>query len=77
VAGAELVRIELGSFLSGGSRRLALEVPAGTTVRDALSLAGVPEAEVWLVAVNGLRVEMDHPLAEGDEVMVFAPVGGG
>ena len=54
-----------------------LTLPSGTSIRELIALAGVPEDEVWLVAVNGARASPERPLAEGDEVLVFAPVGGG
>ena len=55
----------------------ALTLPSGASVREAIVLAGVPEDEVWLVAVNGARASLEHRLTEGDEVLIFAPVGGG
>lgn len=61
----------------GGAGRVTLVLAPGATVRAALTRAGVPEDEVWLVAVNGVKAAWDRALAEGDEVMAFAPVGGG
>lgn len=60
-----------------GAGRITLLMDPGATVGAALTRAGVPGDEVWLVAVNGTKATLDRALAEGDEVMAFAPVGGG
>lgn len=54
-----------------------VEVPEGATVTDVLARLGVPSDEVWMSAVNDVVVEADHPLAPGDRLEVFHPVGGG
>jgi MoaE-MoaD fusion protein len=65
--------------LAGG----ALELPAGTTVRDLLERCRTmaPESPVpWsaiAVAVNQEYVQGKHRLAEGDEVALLPPVSGG
>ncbi|MDQ7794962.1 MAG: MoaD/ThiS family protein [bacterium] len=61
----------------GGRRGTSLTLEPAATVREAVARAGVPEDEVWLVAVNGLKASWERRLEEGDEVKVFAPVGGG
>lgn len=40
-------------------------------------LAGVCAGEVWLVRANKQVIEEDAPLADGDELEIFEPVGGG
>ena len=47
------------------------------TVAGLLSEIGIPDSEVWIVAVNGVKVEPGTKPRPGDEVMVFSPVGGG
>lgn len=47
------------------------------TVHDLMVHLGVPVAEVKLIFVNGISVEATHPLASGDRVGLFPPVGGG
>ncbi len=47
------------------------------TARQAMSLAGLPEDEVFLVVVNGKRATLDLALAPGDEVTFVPPVAGG
>ncbi len=56
---------------------LAVELPAGATVGQLIRELGLPGEEVRMVFVNGLVRERDHPLADGDEVGIFPPVGGG
>lgn len=51
---------------------IALDLPAGACVRDALSAAGLaPDAAC---AVHGVRVAADAPLADGDRVEVLRPL---
>ncbi|MFP4446415.1 MAG: MoaD/ThiS family protein [Desulfosudaceae bacterium] len=54
-----------------------LSLPEGATVRDILRRLEVPEKKVKLVFVNGVRREASAPLADGDRVGFFPPVGGG
>jgi len=46
----------------------------GKKFRDAIGGEGYREA---LFVVNGERVEKDHTLAHGDEVIISYPLGGG
>lgn len=55
----------------------AVDLPEGARVRDLVRHLGLPKAEVKLVYVNALFREMDHVLADGDELGIFPPVGGG
>lgn len=61
----------------GNRGSLEAEVPDGASVAAALRQLGVPDAEVWMVAVDGQQVGEDHPLRPGDELTIFAPVEGG
>lgn len=54
---------------------LCLESPA--TIRDAVLHLGVPESEIKLVFLNGVRGSMDALLNENDRVGIFPPIGGG
>lgn len=54
-----------------------VELQAGATVTDLVQCLGLPEDQVKLVFVNALSAELDRPLANGDEVGIFPPVGGG
>ncbi|KAF0194888.1 MAG: hypothetical protein FD169_1630 [Bacillota bacterium] len=48
-----------------------------TCAWDIVHILGIPEHEVWFVAVNGVRVAKEEILFDGDRVDIFAPVGGG
>lgn len=51
---------------------IALDLPTGACVRDALSAAGLaPDAPC---AVHGVCVAADAPLADGDRVEVLRPL---
>ena len=54
-----------------------VELPEGATVGDLVRELELPKDQVKLVFVNGLIRELDHVLADGDEVGIFPPVGGG
>lgn len=66
-----------------GERRRSLDLPAGSTIADALcDLASeVPElaarAPHVSFAVNEAFVPADAPLADGDELALIPPVSGG
>lgn len=54
-----------------------VELPEGSTIGDLIRQLGIPEGEVKLIFVNALFREADHVLADGDELGIFPPVGGG
>lgn len=64
-------------LLRGGGDRGEFEVPDGSLVRDLLDAAGITPGDLWAVAVDGCLVPGDHPLRDGDEVLIFAPADGG
>jgi len=66
-----------------GARQLQLDVPAGATINDLLTLleASYPRFKdyrpVLLTAINEDYVHKDARISEGDEVAIFPPVSGG
>jgi molybdopterin converting factor small subunit len=56
---------------------MAVELPEGATVSQLLAHLEIPEDQVKIVFVNNVIRDRDHLLADGDEVGVFPPVGGG
>lgn len=66
-----------------GTGEIALDVPAGATVGDALARleerfpALVPFDRVLLAAVNETYATRDEPVSDGDTLAVFPPVSGG
>lgn len=78
---ASIVRVRLFGELVrfAGSRGYSFEWPLapGQTVGGILAAIGIPEQEVWMVAVNGTKVPATTQPRDGDELTVFSPVGGG
>lgn len=56
---------------------IELEVPDGTTVYDAVSQFDIPLNDESVIVLNGLTVEMNTPLKEGDTVTAFSAIAGG
>jgi sulfur carrier protein ThiS len=54
-----------------------MEIESGTTIRALLTRLGVPDAQVWMSAVNDNVVDASAALRDGDVLEVFEPVGGG
>lgn len=67
----------LGHFLPGGKDSARIVLPRGSKVSDVIKASGIPEGEVWLVSLGGELVGLDREVRDGDEITVFAPVGGG
>jgi molybdopterin converting factor small subunit len=64
-------------FTPGRAERHELSLPPGTTAGEAVARLGVPDEEVWLLSVANRQVPPEYVLADGDELLVFPPVGGG
>ena len=59
-------------------KRGKTEFPAGEVQTVGAVLAALGIEESVMVAVNAAQeVALDHPVADGDRVLVFAPVAGG
>ncbi|MBL7062594.1 MAG: MoaD/ThiS family protein [Anaerolineae bacterium] len=56
---------------------MEVELPDGATVGQLVDHLRLPAAQVKVVFVNSIIREKNHPLADGDEVGIFPPVGGG
>lgn len=56
---------------------IQLDVPDGTTVYDAISRFDIPLNDESVIVLNGLTVDMDTPLKEGDMVTAFSAIAGG
>ncbi len=58
----------------GGS----IELPAGATIADSLVALDIDVGSVQVFTVNGqLQRDKSYQLADGDELSVIPPVGGG
>ena len=54
-----------------------LDVPDGTTVYEAISRFDIPLNDESVIVLNGLTVDMNTPLKEGDMVTAFSAIAGG
>jgi molybdopterin converting factor small subunit len=61
----------------GLGEAFSVELRNGATVGDLIQQLGLPDEEVKIVFVNGIFRDRAHPLADGDELGIFPPVGGG
>ena len=57
--------------------RATLELTGQARVLDLVQSLGAPERLVYVLLVNGERGQLDHPLADGDEVTLMPPYTGG
>jgi molybdopterin synthase sulfur carrier subunit len=56
---------------------MTVELPENTTTGQLLAHLQIPDEQVKIVFVNNVIRDRNHPLADGDEVGIFPPVGGG
>lgn len=72
------IRVEVVYAPTEGVDAVTLHLPAGATVRDALSASGLaarhPGIDLGAVGVFGKRVRLDARLAEGDRVEIYRPL---
>jgi sulfur carrier protein ThiS len=54
-----------------------VDVRDGSTIAELLKELNVPEKQVKLIFLDGVRANKDDVLREGSRVGVFPPVGGG
>ena len=52
-------------------------ITPGTTVGDIVTQLSIPAKDAKLIFINGVRKPLDTPLADGDRLGIFPPVGGG
>jgi len=67
------MRIEVVYATRGTLDAVAVELPAGATVRDALVAARMKEQGAAL-GIFGRRVAPETPLADGDRVEIYRPL---
>ncbi len=56
---------------------IEIEVPDGTSVRDAVARFDIPLDDSSVIVLNGLTVPLDTPVSEGDTVTAFSAIAGG
>jgi molybdopterin converting factor small subunit len=75
-------RMEIRVRLSGNLRQYfeeekQFQLDKEATVGDLVDGLGFAEGEVGVVALNGGLAARSEELHEGDEVLLFPPIGGG
>jgi len=53
------------------------EIPAGTTLRQLVTLLGTREEELAAAAIDGQVFPLETPIPDGAVVTLVTPVGGG
>ena len=61
----------------GLGEAMPVTLPNNSTIDDLIRQLDLPPAEIKIVFVNGLVKTLGDPLADGDEIGIFPPVGGG
>ncbi len=75
----ETISIKLFASLSSYTPDLGDSYPIepGTTIRLLIEQLGVPEDDVKLIFIDGVKSEITSVLTGGERVGIFPPVGGG
>ncbi len=72
------IKIKLyGNFLKNGPPESFMNVPSGSNILYLLDKLGVKERSYIMILINLKRSWFNTVLKDGDEVSIFAPVGGG
>lgn len=77
---ASMIRIEVAYALPGCQRLLEVEVPAGTTLEEAVERSGIrvlhPEIDLGAMraGIFGRRAPPNAVLREGDRVEIYRPL---
>lgn len=68
---------ELARYSGGRGYSFDWPLPGDASIDELIAAIGIPAAEVWMVALNGVKTTGSTRPVAGDEVMIFSPVGGG
>ncbi|MDX9888684.1 MAG: hypothetical protein RBS51_05395 [Anaerovoracaceae bacterium] len=74
-----LLRGTLAKYWDGEKERL-VKVQKGLNCDEVLKTQGIDYQEIprfGFVAVNGMRVMIDHQLSDGDELKAYSKISGG
>ncbi len=65
------------SPVAKGRFSFTLNVEEGTTAQKLVENLKLPDQLPYTIVVNGITIESEHALRDGDEVALFAPFSGG
>lgn len=65
------------TFRQGREKIILLPAKEHLDARSVLQFLEIPEEEVKILLVNGFHSKPDVPIAPGDVIALFPPVGGG
>jgi putative ubiquitin-RnfH superfamily antitoxin RatB of RatAB toxin-antitoxin module len=69
------MKVEVVYARPEGAQVVKMELPAGATVKDALTLSGLNlDLQKGAFGVFGKRTALDHPLTDGDRVEIYRPL---
>ena len=68
------IRVEVVRALAGRVDAVALTLPAGATVAQAIDAARIPGVDLDAVGIFGRRVPPATRLADGDRVEIYRPL---
>jgi len=73
------LKLEGSLYWYEGEKRkeLPLEVPDGSTYRDAIEQAGLPLSEIAFVSVSGKNRNLEDTVKDGETVLIMPVIGGG
>ena len=76
------IKVLLKGFLIkyfDGEKERTIEVDDGLSAREIVEILGIPieHKSFGFVVVNGLRVMIDKPLEDGDELKIYPKMSGG
>lgn len=54
-----------------------VDVADGSTVREILTPFGIPLDDSSVIVLNGLTVDLNTPVSEGDTISAFSAIAGG
>jgi|GEM_PF-1956769 len=75
-----LVYLELSGWFkryTNEKTRLEIDIKPGTSVIEAITSTGIPEAEIGLITVADVKVTHDHMLSHGNIIRVYPVIIGG
>ena len=61
----------------GRGKIVGVELPDGASVADLAAELAIDRKDIAILLVGGRDAPLDRPLADGDVVSIFPPVGGG